>query len=293
MYFLPFIEVCFFIKIYKVNISDLTIMIYIYCNPDIVRFFIDLINALIFNYKALFIFTGNIDEINQLSNDNKIIFIQSIPNEWRGCHNKNIFVFNTEQASRENILTSMQNIHPDDTIIDYSLANIKYIEKYKKNILYLPYLVNPEEIYNYPKADDIAIIGSWDSDHRKNIKQNIELAANITQVEGFDKERDSVLFKHKILLNVHYDQTYKCFEQMRCNRCILNRMIVITERSDDVDFELKEFIIECDYEEIVSTTLHVLNNYEYFYEKLFKNFNIDLINQKYKQIGDSAVKTLT
>ena len=66
-------------------------------------------------------------------------------------------------------------------------------------------------------------------------------------------------------------------------------MIVITEKSEDIDFELKEFIIECKYEDLVTTTIHVLQNYEYYYNMLFKNFDIDLIKTKYKSIGDDFI----
>jgi len=69
-------------------------------------------------------------------------------------------------------------------------------------------------------------------------------------------------------------------------------MIVITETSEDIDFELKEFIIECKYEDLVTTTMNVLQNYEYYYNILFKNFDIDLIKNKYKIISDEFFKQI-
>jgi hypothetical protein len=265
-------------------------MIYIYCNPDIIRYFIDFINTLIFNYENIFLLSTDINIINKVCENNYIIFMQSIPKNFKNSDNKKIFIFNTEQLSRENELLRIQNIDNDINIIDYSLANIKYINLIKNNkALYLPYLVNTNEIYNYDKTNDIAIIGAWWSEHRNNILQQLALKTQINYIEGFDKKRDELLFRHKILVNVHYDTTYRIFEQWRCNRCILNKMIVITEMSEDIDFELKEFIIECKYEDLITTTMNVLQNYEYYYNMLFKNFNIDLIKNKYKSIGDDFI----
>ena len=265
-------------------------MIYIYCNPNTLHFFIDFIKTLIFNYEKLFLLSTDINIINKVCKNNYIIFMQSIPKDFNNFDNKFLFIFNTEQLSRDNELLHIQNIDNNINIIDYSLANIKYINLIKNNkALYLPYLVNTNEIFNYDKTNDIAIIGAWWSEHRKNILQQLALKTQINYIEGFDKKRDELLFRHKILVNVHYDTTYRIFEQWRCNRCILNKMIVITEKSEDIDFELKEFIIECKYEDLVTTTIHVLQNYEYYYNMLFKNFDIDLIRTKYKSIGDDFI----
>ena len=269
-------------------------MIYIYCDSDILPYFIDFINTLFFNYENIFILTSDINIINEVCHNNYIIFMQYIPIKYNIFDNKKkIFLYNTEQLSRKDGILHIQNINNNINIIDYSLANIKYINLIKNNKpLYLPYLINTNEILNYEKTNNIAITGAWKSEHRNNILQQLALNTNINYINGFYNERDDCLFRHKILLNVHYDTSYRIFEQWRCNRCILNKMIVITEKSEDIDFELKEFIIECNYEDLVTTTLNVLQNYEYYYNTLFKNFNIDLIQKKYKILGDNFFTSL-
>lgn len=77
---------------------------------------------------------------------------------------------------------------------------------------------------------------------------------------------------------------------MRCNRCILNKMIV-SEKSDD-DFELKDYMIECEYDEIVEMTNKVLENYDFYYNKLFENFSIEDIHEKYKKISEPVFEYL-
>ena len=75
---------------------------------------------------------------------------------------------------------------------------------------------------------------------------------------------------------------------MRCNRCIFNKVIVVTEKSIDIDYELKDYIIECEYDKLVETTIEVLNNYKYYYNKLFANFDIDKISQYYFKITNDT-----
>ena len=114
----------------------------------------------------------------------------------------------------------------------------------------------------------------------------------MSQIVGFDKTRDEHLFKHKIALNIHFNERFKIFEQMRCNRCVFNKMIVITEKSLDVDYELKPYIIECDYDELVDTVIDVLENYDFYYNKLFDNFNIEQIQENYLKISDQFMDYL-
>ena len=202
--------------------------------------------------------------------------------------NTNCYLLNTEQLSKDEWVQTLR--HNPIKIIDYSLANIQCLLQYRKDLYYLPYMVNRNEIMNYEKIYDIACIGCWTDSYRLNITNQIP---NINIIEGYGKERDEKLFRHKILLNVHFNERFKIFEQMRCNRCIMNKMIVISEKSLDMDFELKKYIIECEYCDLVSTTKKVLENYEFYYNKLFADFDIDFIEKNYKEIADKTIQIIT
>jgi hypothetical protein len=225
-------------------------MIYFFCNNNL-HFFIDYINSIKYNYKNIEI----IDNINVIDYESTYIFIQFLPFISPEILNKlKYYVLNTEQLSRFESINIINNYFLDYNIslIDYSRGNIQclqngsskssttiseaeFIQKNNSKVHYLPYMVNKNEIYNYEKIYDIAVIGCWNDEYRQNITNNI---SNIHIIEGFGIERDEQLFKHKILLNIHYNKNFKIFEQMRCNRCIFNKMIVITEFSIDIDYEL-------------------------------------------------------
>lgn len=209
-----------------------------------------------------------------------------------------VFLINTEQLSIPRWFEAMKQITNNIGIIDYSLANIKYLNDLDKNAHYLPYMVNRNEIYDYKKIYDFAIIGALidnNSIRRKDIYNNLlkHKNVNISNIHGWYTERDEQLFQHKILLNIHYSSDYQIFEQFRCNRCILNKMIIITEKSEDINYKLKPYIIECDYDKFIETAIHVLDNYDYYYYKLFNNFNLDQIEKDYKVIGDKFMSTIT
>ena len=80
------------------------------------------------------------------------------------------------------------------------------------------------------------------------------------------------------MVNVHQTDHHHTFEELRVLPALLNCVIIISE-----DVPLKEsipygeYIIWCTYDEIPAKTLEVINNYTYYFDKLFTNGNIDVI----------------
>lgn len=269
--------------------------IFFFVSPDKLHFFVDYITSIMVNYSEIKLITDYNLLIHIISDtNNKIIFVQGINyNMLEYNKDNNILLLNTEQLSKVEWVNTIHNyINKGIRIIDYSKANIDCLQQ-KKNVLYLPYIVNPNEIFNYEKIYDVAYIGEYGDIYRKNIIDKLT-SNNITsnQIFGFDRNRDDNLFKHKILLNIHFNERFKIFEEIRCNRCIFNKMIVITEKSLNIEYELKQYIIECDYDNLVDTVAGVLNNYEFYYNKLFNNFDINKIHKDYLKLSDTVINDL-
>ena len=153
-----------------------------------------------------------------------------------------VFIINTEQMSRASIRSSVNSVKSGIRYIDYSPENIELYTN--KNILYLPYQVNYKEIHNFKKTEGVAVVGT-SSDYRLEVFNKISnMKIPISGVTGWNATRDNVLFRHKILLNLHYSPTYNIFEIIRCFRCTLNKIIVISEHSNNSDLlEFKDYII--------------------------------------------------
>ena len=179
-------------------------------------------------------------------------------------------------------------------IIDYNIANLKYytIEKYTKFIL--PYQINYKEIFNITKEKDICLIGIAGEIpfNRANIINLLnEKNVSVDIVSGFNKIRDNELFKYKIILNISYcPNDYRIFETMRCDRCIYNKMIVISDIKEEIEnYHLNKYMIFVNYNEIVDKVLDVLNNYEKYYNELFQSFNFKEIENKLFQLSKPLI----
>lgn len=242
-------------------------------------YFSDYINSI----KRYFVFfeivlydAKNISEniLKNNNNNNVFIFIQKIPN----CINKNVlfnkkyYVLNTEQYSYT------QHREPNVNLIDYSKENIIYSKKYlntKNNIIHFPYGINKQEIFNYEKIYDVCIVCTM-SDRRLKIidemkKQGIKINI-ITNL--FDLQRDEILMRHKILINIHNSDNYKIYENIRCDRCVFNKIIVISENSFCSKINnLKKFIIFRNYDKLAKITKKILDNYNYYYNLIFNKFD--------------------
>ena len=212
--------------------------------------------------------------------------------EW---FNKNrIFILNTEQLTRKSEIKKIEYyIQNGYKTIDYSSENIEFCNE----SLYLPYQVNPDEIFDYKKDFDVCYIGNPWGIYRINKIQELKRSIGINVIgeqtdpkllkhwgNKWGKERDEIAFKHKILVNIHHDKDFIINEQMRINRCIFNKVIVISEtgRNDDNLF-LKDYIIFVKYEDIEEKVKEVLENYDMYYEKIYGNFKISDIDNHYTE----------
>lgn len=228
----------------------------------------------------------NIQKKSDEYRKNKYVFLQ----QDYGINNKgtetNIFILNMEQLTRKYYLDLFSKYLSRYQIIDYSEENILFLKnsgliKINCDPIFLPYQFNPDEILNINKTQEVCFIGSL-SLYRQTILDKIEslIEKKVNIVKGWEIERDRVLFSHKIIVNIHFNKEYNINEQLRINRCIFNKMIVVSERSlYDQNIFLKDYIIFCDYSEIPKMVEHILKYYEFFYEKIYKDFDLHRIDK--------------
>jgi hypothetical protein len=257
----------------------------IICNEQTFKYFEDYVMSIIPLLKAKLVLFNSYINLS-FSTNNNYIFIQNVNNNFfkENSNNKNLFLINTEQLSVEKLRTEINNYPNNLIIIDYSIANLKY---YKKDFIkyLLPYQINYNEIFNIAKNKDICLIGTQNSIpfNRQNIINLLkEKNVNVDIVSGFNQLRDNNLFKYKIILNIGYfPDNYKIFESFRCDRCIYNKMIVISDIKEDIEkYYLNNYVIFENYEKIVDKVVDVLNNYEVYYNKLFLDFDFKKIEDK-------------
>ena len=228
--------------------------------------------------------------MNISSKDKIIIIYNSFVNPYNMLSlidnfNYKFIVINIEQASRNIIIDNLKSINKYNNkniiLCDYSYANIDLLKNENIKSTLLVYGINKKEIYNFDKNIDVLTINFYSkkisSSKRNNIysllKNNF---SNYKDIKGWGYERDKILFRSKILINIHYFKDYTSFEEMRCNRCIYNKVIVISEYSYKWEnFHLKKHMIFTDYDNIINKTQEVLDNYDYYYNLLFKDLKLE------------------
>lgn len=178
-----------------------------------------------------------------------------------------IGLLNTEQLTKEEwnnyyfnyVFQTKINLQ----LFDYSKSNIKYLRK-KYGIVsqHLPYKYRDEEISflknlitNTPKIYDVAFIGATNGRREEiinKLKEN-NISVNII-VDKWDNERDEEVAKCKILLNLHFSDEFKIFEEIRCNRWLMADFKVVTENSvNENEISHKSNLIIIKTEKIVET----------------------------------------
>lgn len=174
---------------------------------------------------------------------------------------------NTEQLSLAHIINFIKNIK--FKLYDYSISNIyilnhigiesKLLEyKYTTEIGKLELMIKQET-----KIYDLAFIVPIHNPRRNFIYNKLIINnIKINVIEGWNDTRDYEIAKCKALLNIHFDENYKIFEEMRCNRWLMSGMTIISESSlytNNIENNFKNLIFKS-YENICD---YIINYFKY------------------------------
>ena len=154
--------------------------------------------------------------------------------------------------------------------------------------------VNLAEIRDKPKTGDVCIVGNCLSPRRQRIVDALRARnVEVEVVSGFGKARDDRLFQFKVLLNIGYADDFRVFEHIRCDRCVYNKMIVVSDLKDHMDgVYLKDFIVFEDYRGMPDRVIEILKDYRKFHAKLFAEFDLATISSKVRGLAEEAVSEL-
>tara|TARA_X000000950_G_C13914852_1_gene660471 strand:+ start:4854 stop:5735 length:882 start_codon:yes stop_codon:yes gene_type:complete len=234
--------------------------------------------------------------LNNFNDDSNYIFFGIKYTNYPKINRNNVYFVNLEpltcdgKYSNFNFLQEVINFNKKFTninLLDYSRGNINILNKYNIKSEYLPYYINNEEIKNFDKEYDLCTCCSWN----KRISEiytplsQIYKSCSIGNPAKWGDERDDILFRSKVLINLHHrEKDYNILQELRITRCILNKIIVISEHAiDDYLYPLNAYVIFCDYGNIVDKTKEVLSNYNEYYDKIYKNMDYEEVKKKYEK----------
>ncbi len=210
----------------------------------------------------------------------------------------------TEQHRWDHLFCLLQN---NIRVADYSHANIRIIEtlldnpnnkhiQYTHTPILLPYqfnhvenlvLKNNDNVYEYdvgivnacPKKDDS--VSSHLTYKRTRIwKQMVESGWNCLNILGWGKERDELIRKCKVIVNVHHFECYTIFQHIRCDRMLFADKLVVSEYSLCADeLDIKNMVIWSDYSDLLTITQKILDNFSSIHQR-FSSLDKNTLIQK-------------
>jgi hypothetical protein len=98
---------------------------------------------------------------------------------------------------------------------------------------------------------------------------NNDFSSYINIQNTFDQNLYDIYKQGKILVNVHQTEYHHTFEEIRVIPALLNGLVVVAEDSplkEAVPYH--EYVIWSPYGSIVDATKNILNNYEFYFNKI-------------------------
>lgn len=156
-----------------------------------------------------------------------------------------ISILNTEQLvyneHKNNLIESLKILEDKCkykvTVYDYSKTNCRIIEENGFISKYHEYVSTPDEneflksLLKTDKIYDIGFVGGI-CDRRSKILDTLKQSGiSVLILDTWGVDRDIELSKCKYILNIHWNDDYKIFEALRCNRWIQAGFKIITETS--------------------------------------------------------------
>jgi hypothetical protein len=264
-------------------------MIYIICLKKLFSISKSYINSLKNNYNfiELIIIDNEIEIINIYNEKNYYMYFIKINEEsiknFTELLNKNIEYYNLFLVNLDSLIDYTSSSKNTDflkninfTIIDFSIINIYILNNFSIKNIYIPYLITNNECYNYNKVYDVGIIGI-DSDHKKNIFNELK-NKNINVNEIVDINDYFIFSRHKIIINLYNNKNYSILDETIFKKSLINKVILISEKTyfNYFDF-LNEFVIDIQYDLIIEQTKFILANYKKINDKLYKNYDENII----------------
>lgn len=207
-------------------------------------------------------------------------FLLVVPRHFLTSQYPHRYYLNTEQLGRKGngVIALLQFYRKMGIVVtDYDRHQSTLFQ-----LVYLPYpIISLEDqqlqqlIRETPKTCDVCLCCINRSLRREAIfEQLLEHNIKVMNIEGWKEKRDQQIAQSKILLNIHYADDYLTFEHFRCDRWVLNGLLVLTEPSQSDDLlDLKPLMIVTTYENVVSKIQQILSHYDQYYQEYLQKLS--------------------
>jgi hypothetical protein len=185
-------------------------------------------------------------------------------------------------------------------IADYSMVNIIFLKEYAKEhnipitkeVIYLPYQYNLRDQVQLQNIDDkyeydIGIINALpkqdDSVNKVNTYRRTKIWNDLQNTKwkcinilGWGKERDELIKRCKVIINVHHFEAFNIFEHIRCDRMIWAKKIIVSDNSLGMDkLDITKYIFCEEFDDIIPRSEEVLQKFTEYYRDSMKAISMD------------------
>jgi hypothetical protein len=198
-------------------------------------------------------------------------------------------------------------------VADYSLSNLTFLKVYieenkipaNASTIYLPYQYNLRDQIQIENIDgnytyDVGIINALP---KQDASVNSSLTYRRTRlwdklqatgwkcinILGWGAARDELLKRCKVIINVHHFECFNIFEQIRCDRLIFAKKIIVSDKSMFIEnYDLLGNVLWEDYDNIIPRTKEVLEKFD-MYNNIMKSLSMDavIVNRR-RQLLDAC-----
>ena len=216
---------------------------------------------------------------------------------------KRVVFLNVEMLSENIRIEHILNlIKKGIQIADYSIANIIFLKEYAKEynipitkeVIYFPYQYNLRDQIQLQNIDDeydydIGIINALptqsDTVDSSNTYRRTKMWNDLQKTEwkcinilGWGKERDELIKRCKVIINIHHFEVFNIFEHIRCDRMIWAKKIIVSDNSLGMDkLDITKYIFCEEFDDIIPMTEKVLQNFTDYYRDSMKAISMDKV----------------
>jgi hypothetical protein len=222
---------------------------------------------------------------NYSLNDNDNVYLICTTHENRLLP-KRYISYNFEQLTTDKVWQPIffENLSKAELVLDYSLENIKELEKYniKAHFLPLGYSKVMENNCNniLDKTVDFTFLGSVNNYRYDKLKSLIAIYSKnkdklVISNNYWGDDLKKLYNKTKIGLNMHYYSGRTILEVHRIIPLVANKILVISEKSNDSW-----------YDEKYGNLINFFENDNYTIQslKLLKNYNNEIVENRYQDL---------
>ena len=216
--------------------------------------------------------------------------------------NRVVFL-NVEMLSENKRMEHILNlIKKGIQIADYSIANIIFLKEYAKEhnipitkeVIYFPYQYNLHDQVQLQNIDDkydydIGIINALptqsDTVDSSNTYRRTKMWNDLQKTQwkcinilGWGKERDELIKRCKLIINIHHFEVFNIFEHIRCDRMIWAKKIIVSDNSLGMDkLDITKYIFCEEFDNIIPMAEKVLHNFTNYYRDSMKAISMDKV----------------